>query len=240
MDNLPLFSIIIPARNEERWLPLCLDSIREAAREIAEKIEIIVVVNRSHDRTAEIAASAGAVVIESEAKNLAILRNCGCRVARGKFLITIDADSRMSKNMLVAINAVLLRGDVVGGAVPILPERWSVGICVTALMLLPIAVRYGISGGLFFLSREDFEVISGFNEELCSVEDIDFARRLKEHGKISGRKFKILFNTHIVTSCRKFDRFGDWYMVRHPGEFLRLLRGRDQVLANKFWYDFER
>jgi hypothetical protein len=43
----------------------------------------------------------------------------------------------------------------------------------------------------------------------------------------------------IRTSCRKFDRLGDWFLLRHPVQVVRVLRGRDQALGDRFFYDFE-
>ena len=111
---------------------------------------------------------------------------------------------------------------------------------MTGVYLFPIAIWYGISGGLFFCRKKDFWEIGGFDESLASVEDIDFARRLKAHARQSNRKFKNLFRANIKTSCRKFDRFGDWYFVLRPWLIWELLKGRNQEQANRIWYDFPR
>jgi len=52
------------------------------------------------------------------------------------------------------------------------------------------------------------------------------------------RRHGTILRAHIVTSCRKFDRFGDWYFVRHPAAAMRLLR-RDPAEADRFYYDFK-
>ena len=59
----------------------------------------------------------------------------------------------------------------------------------------------------------DFEAIGGFNEDWVSVEDLDFAKRLSLTAEAKER-FKTITRAHIVTSCRKFDTFGDWYLIR--------------------------
>jgi glycosyltransferase involved in cell wall biosynthesis len=248
-DN-PLFSIIIPARNEEHELPRCLAAIRCAQERLVTNypelqshpcpLEIIVVLNRCTDRTAAVAQAAGCVLAQDDRKNLACIRNTGARLARAPRLITVDADSRMSANMLLAVYRCLERQDVAGGGVLILPERYSLGIVITALYLLPIALYWRISGGLFFCWREHFEAISGFDERLVSVEDIDFARRLRRYAKGKNLRFVNLLRAHIVSSCRKFDRLGDWYFVLRPHKVLSLLRGRNQQEADKVWYEFPR
>lgn len=56
----------------------------------------------------------------------------------------------------------------------------------TALLLGVILLRHRVSGGLFWCLREDFEAIGGFNDNWVSVEDLDFAKRLKAHGRSQG------------------------------------------------------
>lgn len=90
------------------------------------------------------------------------------------------------------------------------------------------------------MRREDFAAIGGFDERFVSVEDVDFARRLKAYGRTKGKHFGHLFKAHIVTSCRKWDQFGDWYMVTHPSFVRRILAGHDQEAADRLYYDADR
>jgi glycosyltransferase involved in cell wall biosynthesis len=231
--------VVIPARDEERYLGACLSSLQAAAARYPGPVETIVVLNRCRDRTEAIARRAGARIVREDAKNLAAIRNAGARVAQGGVLITVDADSRMSPNMLCEVGRALGSGRYIGGGVPIRPERWSLGILAGTLLLFSLLLLpYGISGGLFWCRREDFEAIGGFNRSRLVAEDVDFARRLKAHGKEHGKRFKTLWRTHIVTSCRKFDRFGDWFLMRHPRRIRRALRGCDRASADRFFYDF--
>ena len=46
--------------------------------------------------------------------------------------------------------------------------------------------------------------------------------------------------SHIVTSCRKFDTFGDWYLIRNPGFVWRIVTGKSQKDADDFYYDLKR
>lgn len=234
------FSVLIPARNESRLLPVCLESIYAAAAPFPGQVEVIVAVNRCTDDTEQIALARGAKVVHEDRRNLAAIRNAAARAGCGEIIVTIDADSRMSANMLTEVDRLMRTGRYIGGGVFVLPQRWSLGIVTSALMLSVIMLRHRVSGGLFWCLRRDFEAIGGFDETWVSVEDLDFAKRLKSHGRRQGKRFKTITKAHIVTSCRKFDQFGDWYLIRHPGFVWRIFTGRSQRDADAFYYDVER
>ena len=234
------FSVIIPARDEERFIGRCLESIQAAAANYPNQIEVIVILNRCSDRTEEIAHCFGARTIREDARNLAKIRNAGARSAGGEVLVTIDADSTMSPGTLAAIDRALSSGKTIGGGVVIRPDRSSPGIKITLWMFALWMRTVRLSCGLFWCYRKDFEFIGGFDEELVSGEDIDFARRLRAYGKRIHRPFSTLRGGYIVTSCRKFDVFGDWCILRNPLLVWRLARGKNQAAAGAFYYDFER
>lgn len=237
---MPRFSILIPARNEENLLPGCLESIKAAAEPFPAQVEIIVALNRCTDRTEQIALEYGANVVYEDGRNLAKIRNAAAKAATGDSIVTVDADSRMTANMLLEIDRLLRTGKYVGGGVMVLPERWSLGIVATGIILSAVMLRHRVSGGLFWCLREDFEAIGGFNENWVSVEDLDFAKRLKAHGAGKGKRFKTITKAHVISSCRKFDTFGDWYLVRNPALVRRIFSGKSQEDANNFYYDVER
>ena len=87
---------------------------------------------------------------------------------------------------------------------------------------------------------EDFQAIGGFDEKWVSVEDLDFAKRLKAYGKTKGKRFGTICRSHIITSCRKFDTFGDWFLVRDPAFVRRIFTGKSQADADRLYYDFEK
>lgn len=229
-------SVITPAHNEERYLGKCIESVAEAARLAAVDVEHIVVLNRCTDQTEYIAKEAGCVVVREDERNLSRIRNAGAAHARGEILVTVDADSWMLPNMFQEVIKALESGKYVGGGVVIYPERWSLGIVCSVLILVPFMLWYRVSGGLFWCYKTDFDAIGGFDESLTCVEDVDFATRLKKIGRSRTQKFGTLRKARITTSCRKFDQFGDWYFVRKPGMVYRIFR-RDQKAADEFYYD---
>lgn len=233
----PRISLVIPAHNEAAFLAACLEAARLAADRVDSGVEIIVVLNRCTDGTEEIANRYGCRMVREDAKNLSMIRNAGVAVAAGEIIVTCDADSRMHPASFQEILRRLDSGRVVGGGALVLPERWSPGIVASGFAILPYLAFAGVSFGLFWCLKRDFDDIGGFDPRFVSVEDVDFARRLKAHGRKSGRSWGTLFRTPLVTSCRKFDQFGDWYLFRNPTFVRKVFQGDDRKAADHFWYD---
>ena len=86
-------SIIIPAYNEARTLPACLDAI--AAQDVR-PYEVLVVDNNSTDSTAAVAAQYPFVkVLHEPRQGVVYARNTGFDKARGTIIARIDADVRL-------------------------------------------------------------------------------------------------------------------------------------------------
>ncbi len=238
------FSVVIPAHNEERYIGKCLRAIRSAEKYAApDQAEIIVVANRCTDRTAEIAERYGARVLVNDEKCIAAIRNTGVFAAQGEIVVTVDADSRMTKYALTEIRTLLQSGEYIGGGTNPKFDRMSLGIACSAMYvawnLLPVMLKNGgyLSGAMFWCYRRDFEAIGGFDETLVSLEDMDFARRLKKHGKRCGKRYGTLKKSYVLTSARKFDEFGDWYLIRNRRLTKRIFTGKDRAAADSFYYD---
>ena len=101
MNNLPRLSIIIPTLNSEMVLPVCLRSLINQNYPKA-KFEIIVVDNESSDKTVEIAKSFGAklFLVKGQPSQACTQRNLGAEKAKGKYLLFLDHDMELSKNLL--------------------------------------------------------------------------------------------------------------------------------------------
>ena len=237
-------SIVIPARDEEARLGSCLESIRASARQLAQPVEVVVVLNRCTDGTEAVATGAGARIVREDARNLAAIRNAGAGAAQGEILVTIDADSRMSRGMLPAVRQAIESGLWVGGGVRVRPERWSAGIRVSWWVLSLALALTRLSGGLYWCRRRDFHAIGGFDEGLSFGEDLDFAGRLRSWGRTRGLGYRTLRHEWITTSCRKFDQFGDWYLLRqlllHGRALTRASQEPQSVFADRFFYDCAR
>ena len=231
-------SVIIPAHNEEKYIGKCLESIVKASKSLHYPVEIIVVLNRCTDRTEEIAKSYKCITLKNTDKNLSKIRNAGIEKALGDIIVTIDADTQMSEHLLSKAIKNLKSGKYIGGGVSGKFERMSFGIFVSTLLLIgPLLFKYGaISVGIFWCYKKDFTSINGFNEKMLMAEDADFAKRLKEWGKKKGKKYGTIQNG-MITSTRKFDKHGDWILLKRPKMILAYLKGTDQHYADEAYYE---
>lgn len=237
------FSVIIPAYNEEKYIEKCLRSIIEASRNIDDCVEVVVVLNRCTDNTECIAKSYGAKIVEEHSKNLSRIRNVGVSASSGDIIVTLDADSWMSINLLRDIKECVQKNRYVGGGVITKPERISLGIFLTGLFFLaPRILWNGISMGLFWCSRDTYFAMQGFDEDLLTGEDLNFSFRLKKYGRRQKPRkgYKIIHSSYIGTSCRKWDQFGDWYVFKEIKAVKKVHQGRDIRIADKWWYEVKR
>lgn len=242
--NKPKFTVVIPAHNEEKYIGKCLRAVISASKYVKpDTIEMIVVANRCTDKTAAIARHYGARVLTNDDKCIAAVRNTGVRAARGEIVVTVDSDSLMTKHSLAEIREKLESGKYIGGGTTPKFDRMSVGIAFSTLYvafnLLPVMIKNGgyVSGAMFWFYKRDFEAVNGFDESLISLEDMDFAVRLKKYGKNKGRKYGTLKHSYVLTSSRKFDEFGDWYLIKNRKLTKRIFTGKDRQAADSFYYD---
>jgi len=236
---MPRYSVVIPAYNEERLLGRLLDTldIARAAYGLVDAIEVVVADNASTDRTTEIAASRGCRVVSVEKRVIAAVRNAGARAARGEYLAFVDADSQVHPQTFIAIDRALATGRVVGGATGVTLERWSVGIAVAYLTLMPIVLFTGMDTGVVFVRRKDFEELSGYDESRLVAEDVAFLLALRRLGKTRGQNLRRVTSVKVIASTRKFDEFGDWHVFSMIGEGMRHLLGREPTeFTDKYWY----
>ena len=78
-------SFVVPAYNEETYLPACLESILAQTRELGDDVEIIVVNNASTDRTREVALGyPGVKVVDEPRKGLTFARQAGFAASKGE------------------------------------------------------------------------------------------------------------------------------------------------------------
>lgn len=87
---------IVVAKNAEEMIADCLDSLSFCD-------EIVVIDNKSEDRTKDIAEKMGAKVFEYESQDFSKLRNFGLTKASGEWVAYVDSDERITKELALEI-----------------------------------------------------------------------------------------------------------------------------------------
>ena len=109
------FSGVVPAHKEENLLPRGLRAIAAAAEKITGDVEVIVVADRCTDSTAALASEAGAIVVESDARNISAVRNAGAAVVNSLPPLSTAARMRRAQQMAARKPSLaLLAPSVVG------------------------------------------------------------------------------------------------------------------------------
>lgn len=246
---MPRISLIIPAFNEEHYLPALLDSIDLARRNYsygAGELEVIVADNSSTDRTPEIARSRGCLVASVAKPSIAGSRNGGAGIATGDILAFVDADCTIHPDTFNAIERTMAAGKTVVGATGARFSRSSFGIALTMFVGETIARLFGFDIGVVFCRRDDWAAIGGYNEQLRCAEDVEFIVALKKLGKGRGQRFTRVKGAEATTSSRKFDSRGDWhyFTLAPPTAFYAILFNRGSLhriigatKIEEYWYD---
>ncbi len=250
-----IFSVVIPAHNEEKYVVRCIDSVKRAARYFespfrsrfacsGSAVEIIVVCNRCTDRTAELAESNGARVVYNEERCIAAVRNSGIKAARGRYIMTIDCDNRMTTGTIREAYRMLKSGKYIGGGAGIIFERYSVPLALNDLMCEAGFRLTGLYCGIFWAEKATFDAIGGFADKRA-MEDIETAKRLKRYGRKYGKKYGCLKRNYLINSTRKYDDLGDWLYFRlmftNAGAMIKAAFGDSREydrLIDRLFYDY--
>jgi glycosyltransferase involved in cell wall biosynthesis len=96
----PLLSALVVARDEEARLPDCLATLRFAD-------ELVVVLDRSTDRSKEIAERFGARIVEGAWEVEGERRNAGIDACRGTWILEVDCDERVAPELAAEVRAAI-------------------------------------------------------------------------------------------------------------------------------------
>lgn len=219
-NDMPDYSVIIPAYNEEEYLARTLEAVRLAMVETGREGELIVVDNNSTDRTSDVALANGADQVVFEPHNqIAKARNAGARNANSSQFIFVDADTCPPPEMFRHALECLETNEVVGGGAQVeMDGAVSPMVAWITKNWNAVSERYSYAAGSFFFCRKDiFEEVGGFDESVYAGEEVWLARRLKRWARKNGMRFEILKDTAVVTSGRKSDWFSTWDFVKQIG-----------------------
>jgi glycosyltransferase involved in cell wall biosynthesis len=213
VDQLPVVSIVVPARNEEACLALCLESL---VSQTGIEFEIIVVDDASTDRTAEIARSFSMNRVGAALEARPIVRvisapplpenwtgknnamAAGAKLTKGKWLLFTDADTVNKPGSLA--RAVAEAEEQGAALLSYSPEQEVRGFWEKAVMpviFAELAATYppkkvndpasplaAANGQYLLISREAYDAVGG-HAKIASdlLEDVAMARLVKSSGR---------------------------------------------------------
>ena len=189
-----MLSIIIPTLNEEKYLPLLLDSIK---KQDFKDYEIIISDAGSEDKTIEIAKKYNCKIVKGglPAKG----RNAGSKIAKGDALLFLDADVILPEFFLTKAMGELENKNLGIAGFPVLPSDGKL-IDVFSFLTQKLLPYTAVA----ILSKSSVhKTIGGFDEKIVFLEDYSYG---KAASRIS--KYKFVKELPVYTSARRFEKDG--------------------------------
>ncbi|MDO8635710.1 MAG: glycosyltransferase [Dehalococcoidia bacterium] len=194
-------SVVVPAYNEEQYLPVCLQSLKE--QDYAGDWEIIVVDNASTDSTAQIARDFGVKVVSCPRKGVVFARQAGVEASQGDIIVQADADARFPAKWLSRLVQRLTeqRGvvAVAGDIRYIKPPIWADLYSRLWRLLKKAVYMFWKRPSIIYASniaywKVAFVCIGGYNFALPGIGDeADFISRLRKVGKVDYASDIVIF-----------------------------------------------
>lgn len=203
-----MLSIIIPTLNEEKSLPVLLESIKKQRFAGCAGIEIIVADFNSKDKTVEIARSYGCKI--AEGGKPAEGRNNGAMLAKGNLLLFLDADAILPGDFLR--NALgefeRRRLDVAGFRLEPEGKKFFEVLLMNILynwtLLLALEkILPHASGQAILVKKEKHQKVGGFDKEIRIGEDHMYVRSVDKIGR-----FGAIRSTKVISSVRRYKEDG--------------------------------
>ena len=235
----PAISIIVPAHDEAGYLPGLLESLARLPRG---EVEVIVVDNGSSDGTSQLLAAASPLVrTVSIGKRVypSVARNVGVAASAGTVVVFLDADVVVTAQWREALQRWrstldeqprTLAGDQYQlSQSPSWIERWWFG----PLRRQPKAY---INGGNIVTTRQLFDTIGGFDEQLETGEDVDFCTRAVQDGGarlVLDQQFAV-HHEGFPKTVAAFVRRERWHGVGDLGAWGTLARSKVALMSVVF------
>ncbi len=204
------FSVIIPALNEEHFLPRLLRSLQ---KQQFTNFEVILVDSESKDKTISEAKKFGKyfplTILTNTKRNVSRSRNMGAEKANGEYIFFIDADNSINSNFLLEMEKKLIKGyDMIVPAVTPdskkLFHRVNFFLANRSIQILRKIDLYFSTGGNLLVHKTAFNTLHGFDESLFICEDHDLVQRAKKEGFRVG----FSYNPKVMFSVRRLEKEG--------------------------------
>tara|TARA_E500000331_G_C17266341_1_gene717305 strand:+ start:3320 stop:4111 length:792 start_codon:yes stop_codon:yes gene_type:complete len=185
-DNMERLTAIIPTGNEEH-------NIVDAIKSVDFADEIMVVDSFSTDNTIKFAKPLADKILQREYENSALQKNWAIPQAQHSWIILIDADERITKELKNEIINILKEGTKYSGF-------WIK------------RENYFMEKRVRFSGWQGDSVIRLFKRDECKYEDKHVHAEIISSGKIGNLKHKLIHNTFISKQAylKKIERYAKW------------------------------
>ena len=202
------YSVVIPALNEEQFLPLLLQDL---ANQTERAFEVIVADGGSTDATASKTHMFDAVLphltfLQSKKGNVAHQRNLAAKQAQGTYIIFLDADSRIPRDFMYQARQVvhahptglyLTYFHPDSDAITLRVSYWIMNRFVCLARYFPRSLS---SVGSVMVARRVFEEVGGYDESIYIGEDHNLVNRVKasQHKVFCSKKLRVTFSLRRI------------------------------------------
>ncbi len=240
MSERFFFSVVIPALNEEKYLP---NLLHDLAEQTCTDFEVIVVDGSSDDDTVKVAKEfdkkLSLTVHTVTKRNVSYQRNEGGKLARGEWIIFMDADNRLPTHFLDGVKYQIAKYNDFQ-----VFTTW-LDVDPTIAIDQPIAhfINFGMEayfkilnkpsafGALIGVTREVFKAHM-FDEHQLIFEDSLFVQNISN----AGFAFRVLHEPRFTFSFRRMKKEGTFKMIRTIAiSQLKYLQG-DTFEENNYGY----
>ncbi|HOC96994.1 MAG TPA: glycosyltransferase [Candidatus Pacearchaeota archaeon] len=215
-QNNDLVSIIIPCYHQAQWLK---EAIESALNQTYPNIEVIVVNDGSSDNTREIAKQYPIKYIEKENGGVSSARNTGIKEAKGKWVLTLDADDKIDSTF---VEKTIGKNDIVSTTQQTFGDESRLWTPYFLNPTLDLEIENNYLNCCSLFKREIWETIGGYDEKMKDgYEDWDFWIR----AMIAGYKATIIpeplffYRKHgvslINTAIAKHQELRDYMMNKY-------------------------
>lgn len=241
MSDTPFISVVMPVRNEARFIARSLRSVLAQDYPL-DRFEVIVADGMSNDDTREVisrvSSAANVRLIDNPGKIVATGLNLAIREAKGEVIVRVDGHCEIAPDYIRRCAELLTTSDAecVGGNLETIGETNRARVIATAQ-----SSRFGVGGSTFRIGspepryvdtvafpgyqRETLRRLGEFDEELVRNQDDEYNYRLRKSGGrillspelraryYSRATFKNLFS--------QYSQYGYWkvrVLQKHPGQ----------------------
>ena len=212
--QLPFISVILPVRNEERYIAACVDSIFSQDYP-ADQMEVIFVDGRSEDRTVELLHAMQKehpqiVVLDNPNRTVPYAMNIGIAHSSAPVIVRLDAHAEYPADYIrLSVETLLTKDCDNAGGVFETHGRGFMGEAIAEMLKTPL----GVGNATYRLTTEDgyvdtvpfgcfkralFDRIGGFDERMTRNQDNELNFRIRKNGG----KIYLNHNIRVQYYCR--------------------------------------